>query len=155
MLILNNLSTQAIELKYMIVPVLPPHSLSICATNSLPLTFWNERHLTTSHIKTSLSTLPLHPASFPNTSSISFIHIPSRSIIIGDASKNHSFLSKTPCLSYPLSTGTCQMGTAIQSMDKITSLKDQVDTIFPAHDYNPNGVTVEEMQVFRAANPRS
>ncbi|KAF9538045.1 hypothetical protein EC957_007279 [Mortierella hygrophila] len=87
--------------------------------------------------------------------SISFIHIPSRSIMIGDASKNHAFLSKQPGLSYPLSTGTCQMGTAIKSMDKIISLKDQIDTIFPAHDYNHEGVTVEEMEVFRAANPRS
>ncbi|KAG0071605.1 hypothetical protein BGZ89_010111 [Linnemannia elongata] len=87
--------------------------------------------------------------------SISFIHIPSRSIMIGDASKNHAFLSKQPGLSYPLSTGTCQMGTAIKSMDKIISLKDQVDTIFPAHDYNHEGVTVEEMKAFRAANPRS
>jgi hypothetical protein len=93
--------------------------------------------------------------SLPQIGSISFIHVRSRSIMIGDASKNHMFLSKAPCLSYPVSVGTCHMGTAIQSMDKIISLKDQVDTIFPAHDYNPDGVTVEEMQAFRAANPRS
>lgn len=104
-------------------------------------------------------TNPLLPFSLPfhmkNLGSISFIHIPSRSIMIGDASKNHAFLSKQPGLSYPLSTGTCQMGTAIKSMDKIISLKDQIDTIFPAHDYNHEGVTVEEMKAFRTANPRS
>ncbi|KAF9902186.1 hypothetical protein EC991_005199 [Linnemannia zychae] len=87
--------------------------------------------------------------------SISFIHKSSRSIMIGDASKNHAFFSKQACLSYPLSTGTCHMGTAIKSMDKIVSLKDEVDTIFPAHDYNPEGVTVKELEAFRAENPRS
>ncbi|KAG9063987.1 hypothetical protein KI688_004101 [Linnemannia hyalina] len=46
--------------------------------------------------------------------------------------------------------GTCYMDTAIQSMDKIISLKDQVDTVFPAHNYNADGVTVQEMEALRA-----
>ncbi|KAF8985421.1 hypothetical protein BGZ46_004279 [Entomortierella lignicola] len=86
--------------------------------------------------------------------SISFIHVPSRSIMIGDASKNHTFTTKEPKLSYPLATGTCHMGTAIKSMDKIISLKDEVDTILPAHDYNPEGITIEELQELRASHPR-
>ncbi|KAF9143265.1 hypothetical protein BGX30_000948 [Mortierella sp. GBA39] len=68
-----------------------------------------------------------------------------------DAIKNHMSLSKQPCLSYPPSRGTCYMDTAIQSMDKIISLKDQVDTVFPAHDYNADGVTVQEMEALRAS----
>ncbi|KAK3829747.1 MAG: beta-lactamase-like protein [Linnemannia gamsii] len=86
--------------------------------------------------------------------SISFIHVPSRSIMIGDASKNHAFFSKQSCLSYPLSS-TYQMGTAIRSMDKIISLKGQVDTIFPGHDFSKEGIAVAEMMAFRAENPRS
>ncbi|KAF9538044.1 hypothetical protein EC957_007278 [Mortierella hygrophila] len=82
--------------------------------------------------------------------SISFIHTPSRSIMIGDVFKNHMSLSKQPCLSYPPSRGTCYMDTAILSMDKIISLKDQVDTVFPAHNYNADGVTVQEMEALRA-----
>ncbi|KAF9340140.1 hypothetical protein BGZ91_003295 [Linnemannia elongata] len=61
--------------------------------------------------------------------------------------------SKLPNLSYPPSRGTCYMDTAIRSMDKIISLKDQVDTIFPAHDYNPEGLTVQELETYRAATP--
>ncbi|KAH7056830.1 beta-lactamase-like protein [Linnemannia elongata] len=85
--------------------------------------------------------------------SISFIHTSSRSFMIGDACKNHMSFSKLPNLSYPPSRGTCYMDTAIRSMDKIISLKDQVDTIFPAHDYNPEGLTVQELETYRAATP--
>ncbi|KAF8933227.1 beta-lactamase-like protein [Dissophora ornata] len=86
--------------------------------------------------------------------SISFLHVPSRSIMIGDATKNHMFMSKEPNLTYPLGPGTCHMGNAIKSMDKIISLKDQVDTIFPAHDYNPEGITVADLQELRTSDPR-
>ncbi|KAG0315202.1 hypothetical protein BGZ99_007610 [Dissophora globulifera] len=86
--------------------------------------------------------------------SISFLHVPSRSIMIGDASKNHMFTSKLPNLSYPLATGTCHMGNAIKSMDKIISFKSEIDTIFPAHDYNPEGITVAELQELRTSDPR-
>ncbi|KAG0368706.1 beta-lactamase-like protein [Gamsiella multidivaricata] len=86
--------------------------------------------------------------------SISFLHVPTRSIMIGDASKNHMFLYKEPHLSYPLPIGTCHMGNAIKSMDKIISLNDHVDTIFPAHDYSPEGISVAQLQGLRASDPR-
>ncbi|KAF8988697.1 hypothetical protein CPC16_002803 [Podila verticillata] len=86
--------------------------------------------------------------------SISFIHVPSRSILVGDGCKNHAWFSKCPSLSYPLSTGTVHMGSAIMSMDKIISLKDQVDTIFPAHDYSQDGVKVSELHHLRTSDPR-
>ncbi|KAF9171815.1 hypothetical protein BGX21_004882 [Mortierella sp. AD011] len=86
--------------------------------------------------------------------SISLIHISSRCIMIGDASKNHMFLSKEPHLTYPLAPGTCHMGNAIKSLDKIISLKEQVDTILPAHDYNPEGITIAELQELRTSDPR-
>ncbi|KAI9233476.1 MAG: beta-lactamase-like protein [Podila humilis] len=50
--------------------------------------------------------------------------------------------------------GTVHMGSAIMSMDKIISLKDQVDTIFPAHDYSQDGVKVSELHHLRTSDPR-
>ncbi|KAG0056967.1 hypothetical protein BGZ83_002574 [Gryganskiella cystojenkinii] len=86
--------------------------------------------------------------------SISFLHVPTRSMMIGDASRNHMFLKKLPDLSYPLSTGTSDMGTAVKSMDKIISMKSRVDTIFPAHDYNHDGVTMADFEYLRTSDPR-
>ncbi|KAF9436864.1 hypothetical protein BGZ76_002749 [Entomortierella beljakovae] len=86
--------------------------------------------------------------------SISFLHVPSKSIMIGNASKNHYFTSKTSNLSYLLPFATCNIANAIKSMDKIISLKVRVDTILPAHDYNPEGITVEELENLRKSDPR-
>ncbi|KAF9371987.1 hypothetical protein CPB97_001546, partial [Podila verticillata] len=60
--------------------------------------------------------------------SASFIHVPSRSIMVGDTAKNYSNVSGL------MPASTCHWGNAMKAVDKILSLDDRVDTVFPAHD---------------------
>ncbi|KAI1316678.1 hypothetical protein EDD11_009634 [Mortierella claussenii] len=83
--------------------------------------------------------------------SASFIHIPSRSIMVGDAIMNIAALplwSKIPCISGPLAMSTCHWGNAMKAIDKILTLKDKVDTVFPAHDYSAEGVHIDKVHEF-------
>ncbi|KAF9934603.1 hypothetical protein FBU30_001367 [Linnemannia zychae] len=85
--------------------------------------------------------------------SVSFLHIPSRSIMVGDAVMNialYPMLSKIPCISGPMAMSTCHWGNAMKAIDKIVSLKDEVDTVFPAHDYNPDGIHIQKVHEFHS-----
>ncbi|CAO3564038.1 unnamed protein product [Mortierella alpina] len=88
--------------------------------------------------------------------SASYLHIPTRSIMVGDAVMNIASMplwSKIPCISGPLVMSTCHWGNAMKAIDKILSLKDDVDTIFPAHDYNVEGLHIDHVHEFH--NPSS
>ncbi|KAG0348407.1 hypothetical protein BG004_005248 [Podila humilis] len=92
-----------------------------------------------------------------NIGSASYLHIPSRSIMVGDAVMNiaaNPLFSKIPCISGPLVMSTCHWGNAMKSIDKILSLKDEVDTIFPAHDYNVDGVHINKVHDFHNPSTR-
>ncbi|KAK3829807.1 MAG: beta-lactamase-like protein [Linnemannia elongata] len=83
--------------------------------------------------------------------SVSYLHIPSRSIMVGDAIMNiaaYPMLSKIPCISGPLAMSTCHWGNAMKAIEKITTLKEDVDTVFPAHDYNPDGIHIQKVHEF-------
>ncbi|KAF9416530.1 hypothetical protein BGZ94_010197 [Podila epigama] len=85
--------------------------------------------------------------------SASYLHIPTRSMMVGDAVMNiasNPLWSKIACVSGPLAMSTCHWGDAMKSIDKIISFKDQVDTIFPAHDYNPDGVHIDKVHEFHS-----
>ncbi|KAF9909469.1 hypothetical protein BX616_011161 [Lobosporangium transversale] len=84
--------------------------------------------------------------------SASYIHIPSRSIMVGDAVMNiaaYPMLSKIPCVSGPLAVSTTCWSDALRSIDKILTLKDKIDTVFPAHDYNVDGIHIDKVHEFR------
>jgi hypothetical protein len=71
--------------------------------------------------------------------------------MVGDAIMNiaaYPMLSKIPCISGPLAMSTCHWGNAMKAIEKITTLKDEVDTVFPAHDYNPDGIHIQKVHEF-------
>ncbi|KAG0242237.1 beta-lactamase-like protein [Mortierella sp. GBAus27b] len=83
--------------------------------------------------------------------SASYLHIPSRSIMVGDAVMNIAsmpFWSKIPCISGPLAMSTCHWGNAMKAIDKILALRDEVDTVFPAHDYSADGIHIDRVHEF-------
>ncbi|KAF9955240.1 hypothetical protein BGZ65_003501 [Modicella reniformis] len=83
--------------------------------------------------------------------SASFLHIPTRSIMVGDAIMNIAsvpFWSRIPCISGPLAMSTCHWGNAMQAIDKILTYKDEVDTVFPAHDYSEDGIHIDKVHDF-------
>ncbi|KAF9578660.1 hypothetical protein BGW38_005435 [Lunasporangiospora selenospora] len=89
------------------------------------------------------------PGHTPGSSS--FIHIPSRSILVGDAVMNiaaNPLWSKIPCISGPMAMSTCHWGNAMEAITKICSLKDEVDTVFPAHDYSMDGIHITKVHEF-------
>ncbi|KAI9233490.1 hypothetical protein MVEG_03707 [Podila verticillata NRRL 6337] len=89
--------------------------------------------------------------------SASYLHIPSRSIMVGDAVMNiasNPLFSKIPCISGPLVMSTCHWGNAMKSIDKILSLKEDIDTVFPAHDYNVDGVHIDKVHEFHCPPTR-
>ncbi|KAG0368978.1 beta-lactamase-like protein [Gamsiella multidivaricata] len=84
--------------------------------------------------------------------SASYIHIPTRSIMVGDAIMNiaaNPWWSKVPCISGPMAISTCHWGNAMKAIDKILTLKDKVDTVFPAHDFNTDGIHIDQICEFR------
>ncbi|KAF9173854.1 hypothetical protein BGX21_006068 [Mortierella sp. AD011] len=83
--------------------------------------------------------------------SASYIHIPSRSIMVGDALMNiatNPMWSKVPCISGPMALSTCNWGDAMNSISKVLTLKDEVDTVFPAHDYSVDGIHIDKVHEF-------
>ncbi|KAG0053624.1 hypothetical protein BGZ83_000765 [Gryganskiella cystojenkinii] len=83
--------------------------------------------------------------------SASFLHIPSRSIMVGDAVMNiaaNPVFSRIPCISGPMVMSTCHWGNAMKAIDKILTYREEVDTVFPAHDYNPDGVHIDKVHEF-------
>ncbi|KAF9438991.1 hypothetical protein BGZ76_001886 [Entomortierella beljakovae] len=83
--------------------------------------------------------------------SASYLHIPTRSIMVGDALMNiaaNPMWSKIPCISGPMAMSTCHWGNAMESITKILTLTEHVDTVFPAHDYNADGVHIDKIQEF-------
>ncbi|KAG0328199.1 hypothetical protein BGZ99_005865 [Dissophora globulifera] len=83
--------------------------------------------------------------------SASYIHIPTRSIMVGDAVMNiaaNPMWSKIPCISGPLAMSTCHWGNAMKAIDKILTFRDKVDTVFPAHDYSADGVHIDKVHEF-------
>ncbi|KAF9960366.1 hypothetical protein BGZ72_007171 [Mortierella alpina] len=89
--------------------------------------------------------------------SASYLHIPTRSIMVGDAVMNIASMplwSRIPCISGPLLMSTCHWGNAMKAIDTILSLKDDVDTIFPAHDYNAEGLHIDHVHEFHRPSSR-
>jgi glyoxylase-like metal-dependent hydrolase (beta-lactamase superfamily II) len=83
--------------------------------------------------------------------SASYLHVPSRSIMVGDAIMNIAsmpFWSMIPCISGPLAMSTCHWGNAMKAIDKLLTLKDEVDTVFPAHDYSADGIHIDQVHEF-------
>ncbi|KAG0024520.1 hypothetical protein BGZ81_007661 [Podila clonocystis] len=74
--------------------------------------------------------------------SASFIHVSSRSIVVGDAVMNY------PNVSGPLLASTCHWGNAMKTIDKILSLDNRVDTVFPAHDVGQSGIHITKVRDF-------
>lgn len=77
--------------------------------------------------------------------------------MVGDAVMNiasNPLFSKIPCISGPLVMSTCHWGNAMKSIDKILSLKEDVDTVFPAHDYNVDGVHIDKVHEFHCPPTR-
>ncbi|KAG0090461.1 hypothetical protein BGZ93_007366 [Podila epicladia] len=74
--------------------------------------------------------------------SASFIHLPSKSVMVGDAVMNY------PKVSGPFRVSTYNWGDAMTSIDKILSLDDRVETVFPAHDVGQSGVHITKVRDF-------
>lgn len=74
--------------------------------------------------------------------SASFIHVPSRSVMVGDAVMNY------PNVSGPTSASTCHWDNTMKAIGKILSLDDRVDTVFPAHDVGQSGVHITKIRDF-------
>ncbi|KAF9208966.1 hypothetical protein BGZ49_006938 [Haplosporangium sp. Z 27] len=87
--------------------------------------------------------------------SASYIHIPSRSILVGDVLMNIAAVplwSKIPQLSGPLAASTCHWGNAMESITKVLTFKDEIDTVFPAHDYSVDGIHIDKVHEFRKSS---
>ncbi|KAF9389131.1 hypothetical protein CPC16_006045 [Podila verticillata] len=67
---------------------------------------------------------------------------------------SNPLFSKIPCISGPLVMSTCHWGNAMKSIDKILSLKEDIDTVFPAHDYNVDGVHIDKVHEFHCPPTR-
>ncbi|ORX97466.1 Metallo-hydrolase/oxidoreductase [Basidiobolus meristosporus CBS 931.73] len=88
--------------------------------------------------------------------SASYLHVPSRSLLVGDAVMNIvGPMAKRPGISGPMAMSTCHWGDAMKAITKITQLHEQVDNVFPAHDYSPKGVHISKIQSFHPSAPKS
>ncbi|KAG0362311.1 hypothetical protein BG005_006141 [Podila minutissima] len=74
--------------------------------------------------------------------SASFIHLPSKSMMVGDTVMNY------PNVSGPTPASTWHWGDAMKAIDKILSLEDRVEIVFPAHDVGQSGVHIAKVRDF-------
>ncbi|KAF9161206.1 hypothetical protein DFQ27_003514 [Actinomortierella ambigua] len=89
------------------------------------------------------------PGHTPGSSS--YLHVPTRSLMVGDALM-HCITSPMgqalPCISGPLAMSTCHWGDAMKAIDIILETKDDVDNVFPAHDFSKNGIPIQNIHDF-------
>ncbi|KAF9337524.1 hypothetical protein BG006_004350 [Podila minutissima] len=75
--------------------------------------------------------------------STSFIHLSSKSVMVGNAVMNYLNVSG------PTPASTWHWGDAMKAIDKILSLEDRVEIVFPAHDVGQSGVHITRVRDFR------
>ena len=80
------------------------------------------------------------------TGSLSFLHIPSNSLVCGDALMNFAILM-SPSLSLPLIPFTVSVSGARSSVKQISERQD-VNCVMPAHDLTFGGVPIEKVREF-------
>ncbi|CAI2169745.1 17825_t:CDS:2 [Funneliformis geosporum] len=78
--------------------------------------------------------------------SLSYLHIPSNSVFIGDLIMNISYLSY-PSITLPLTLTIDQLNNVKLAITQIFQL-DNVKHIFPSHDYSHNGVDIKLFRDF-------
>ncbi|KAK9761291.1 hypothetical protein K7432_013917 [Basidiobolus ranarum] len=83
--------------------------------------------------------------------SASYLHVPTRSIMVGDALTNNAlslFGRKPPAIGTPFAMATCNFGDCKKAIAKVSTLGARVDTVFPAHDFSEKGLPIEDVKVF-------
>ncbi|KAG0233460.1 hypothetical protein BGW42_007417 [Actinomortierella wolfii] len=58
-----------------------------------------------------------------------------------------------PCVSGPLAMSTCHWGNAMKAIDNILEMRNEVDNVFPAHDYSKDGVPIQHVHDFHRPPP--
>ncbi|CAB4416132.1 unnamed protein product [Rhizophagus irregularis] len=81
--------------------------------------------------------------------SLSFLHIPTNSIFIGDMITNvsHIPLSSNPSIMLPLTLTATQLNNIKLAINQISQL-DNVEHIFPSHDHSYGGFNIEFLRTF-------
>ena len=80
--------------------------------------------------------------------SLSYLHTPTNYILIGDLVFNISYLpilSTKHSISIP--TSNFNISESKKSVKRISNMN-EVKLVFPAHDLNPNGISIEEFGKF-------
>jgi glyoxylase-like metal-dependent hydrolase (beta-lactamase superfamily II) len=77
--------------------------------------------------------------------STSFLHIPSKSIMVGDALMFYDAFSKCPSCQI-LKVSTVNYSSALESLKKVLDL--DIDVIYPAHDAGDKGITKQDIEKF-------
>ncbi|CAG8601955.1 1489_t:CDS:2 [Cetraspora pellucida] len=80
--------------------------------------------------------------------SISYLHIPTNCIMVGDSLVNLSASQYSePVISLPFTATTSHLNNVKESIKKIAKLED-VKIVFPTHDHSQNGLSINDVRAF-------
>ncbi|RIA91074.1 beta-lactamase-like protein [Glomus cerebriforme] len=85
--------------------------------------------------------------------SLSYLHIPTNSILIGDLVFNVPLVpvfSMKSSISIPISTTS--VSDSKISIKKICEMENEIKLVFPGHDLEKNGISIEEFKLFAQKN---
>jgi glyoxylase-like metal-dependent hydrolase (beta-lactamase superfamily II) len=94
------------------------------------------------------SVLKVHYTPGHTPGSTSYLHVPSKSIMVGDALMFYDAFSKCPSCQI-LKVSTVNYASALESLKKVMTL--DINVIYPAHDAGDKGITITDIEKFLSA----